>query len=146
MSYNNKVSNNYLEQEIRSEDPLALTARVYRMACADVTRARNALRAGNMAAKGAAVHRASRCIALLQSWLDLDRGGEVALNLDRLYGYFQRRLTEAHLDNSHEAFAEVQNHLEELGGAWQTVAGRSRQAVPPGASPETPAAPVEAAR
>ncbi len=135
MSYNNKVSNNYLEQEIRSEDPLALTARVYRMACAEVTRARNALRTDNIAAKGAAVHKASRCLALLQSWLDLDRGGEVAANLDRLYGYFQRRLTEGHLDNNDAAFSEVQGHLEELGSAWQTVAGRSRQPVTPSAEP-----------
>ncbi len=50
------------------------------------------------------------------------------------------------LDNNDEAFAEVQTHLEELGGAWQTVAGRTRQPVAPAAGTEQQTTPIEATR
>jgi flagellar protein FliS len=77
-----------------------------------------------MAAKGIAVQRVLRCLALLQASLDTERGGEVAGNLDRLYAYLQRRLSEGHRRNDDAAFAEIAAHLGELGAAWREAAAR----------------------
>ncbi len=117
-----QAASTYLEQQIRSEDSLALIARVYEMATLHVARARAALAATDWPTKGIAVNKASRCISLLQCSLDMDKGKEVASNLDQVYGYLLRRLGQAHQRNDDAAFAEVQRHLVELGTAWRDAA------------------------
>ena len=119
------ASSTYLEQEILSEGPLARVARVYDMALQQVSRARASLATGALAKKGVAIGRAADCITLLQSSLNMSRGGEVAKNLDRIYAYLLRRIGEGHLRNDDSALAEVATHLQELGGAWREVARRT---------------------
>ncbi|BCJ87876.1 flagellar export chaperone FliS [Effusibacillus dendaii] len=46
--------------------------------------------------------------------LDRDRGGEVAENLLRLYGYIDRKLIEANVSKSVECLLEVISLLQEL--------------------------------
>ena len=55
--------------------------------------------------------RASRAIELLQSTLNMEEGGEIARNLDRLYTYFQFTLTEAHMNNDVPRFFQLSRHL-----------------------------------
>ena len=126
----------YLEQDIRTADPIALVARVFEVAVVHVARARTALASRQMAAKGLSVQRVVRCLPLLQASLDTERGGEVASNMDRLYAYLLRRLSEGHRRNDDAAFAEVATHLAELGSAWREAASRGRATA---ASPEVTA-------
>ncbi len=112
----------YQEQDIRTADPMTLVARVFEIALVQVARARAALASGQIAAKGVAVQRIVRCLGVLQASLDLDRGGEVAKNLDRLYDYLVRRASEGHRRNDDAAFAEVARHLGELAAAWREAA------------------------
>jgi flagellar protein FliS len=124
------AASTYLEQDIRTADPVTLIAHVYDLAQSHVARARAALAAKQMAAKGRAVKRASRCLSLLQTSLDLERGGDVAGNLDRVYAYLLRRLGEGHRRNDDAAFAEIAAHLAELGSAWREAASRRRMEAP----------------
>jgi flagellar protein FliS len=119
-----RAAQTYLEHELQNVDPLSLVARLYEMAALEVARARAALVTGSPAAMGTAVRRAIDCISLLQSSLDMDQGGEVARNLDRLYAYLLRRLSQAHVGNDDAALAEVGGHLTDLGRAWREVASR----------------------
>jgi flagellar protein FliS len=75
------------------------------------------------------VRRAIDCISLLQSSLNLELGGDVARNFDRLYTYLLQRLSQGHADNDDGAFAEVAGHLTDLGRAWREVASRGSVAV-----------------
>ncbi len=111
----------YIEQNIRTSDPVALVARIFELASMHIARARSALAEGDLAAKGVAVNHASRCISLLQTTLDMERGGEVARNFDRLYAYLLRRLTDGHHRNDDGALAEAARHLGDLGQAWRAV-------------------------
>ena len=111
----------YVEQEIRSADPVALIANVFEVAVAQVAKARAALAAQDWAGKGKAVDRLTRCIGTLQSSLDMDRGGDVARNLDRIYSYLLTRLIHAHARNDDGAFAEIAKHLGDLASAWRSV-------------------------
>lgn len=135
----------YLEQEIRSASPLALVAQVYDIAAQQIARARAGLAANDPAAKGVAVSRALRAIGHLQATLDMERGGEVARNLDRIYGYWSVRLTEANLHGDDAAFVEVLRHVRDLGSAWREAAQR-RHAAPGAAIAEAAAAVAGAAR
>jgi flagellar protein FliS len=119
------VCSTYLEQEILSESPLARVARVYEMALQQVSVARSSLASGALARKGQAIGRAADCITLLQSSLNMSRGGEVSRNLDRIYSYLLRRIGEGHLRNDDSALGEVAEHLRELGSAWREVARRA---------------------
>lgn len=130
------VASTYVEQEILSEGPLARIARLYRMTSIEVRRARAALSAGDAASKGRAVRQACACISVLQSSLNLGAGGDVARNLDRVYGYLLRRLSEAHVHNDDGAFAEILTHLESLGEAWRDIADRGDVTSPRAASRE----------
>lgn len=120
----------YRDHDVLTADPLSLVARAYEAALRHLARARTALAAGDLAAKGAAVARASDCLGLLRGALDMERGGEIARNLDRLYEYFSRRLLEGHALNRDEAFAEVFGHLRELGETWRRAAASTRSVEP----------------
>jgi flagellar protein FliS len=117
----------YLEQDIRTSNPLALVARVLELAVQHVNRARAALAIRDLVVKGREVHDASRCVSLLQCNLDMEKGGDVARNMDRLYAYLLRRLTDGHLRNDDGAFQEVARHLTELAGAWREVSSRKNE-------------------
>ena len=54
----------------------------------------------------------------------MERGEDVARNLDKLYAYLQRRLTDGHIRNDDEALGEVAEHLSALGSAWREAANR----------------------
>lgn len=141
------AASTYLQQEVLSESPLARVARLYEMAALEITRARAALGKGDVAAKGRAVHRACNCLSLLQTSLDLERGGDVAKNLDRLYHYLIDRMTRSHIDNDDAGFAEVAGHLSELGAAWREVATRPAAESPSASTTtDTPAVAAAAAR
>ncbi len=119
----------YEEQEIRSADPIALVVKIHDIALASVAKARSAIASGDPAAKGAAVNRLGRSLDLLRSSLSMEAGGKVARDLDRLYDYLLRRVTEGHLRSDDRAFAEVAAHLGELAAAWRESASRRSEPV-----------------
>ena len=125
-----KVASNYAADEVLNESPLALIARLYDMACLEIARARACLGGGDASGKGQAVHRTLRCLSLLQNSINRDAGGDVALNLDRLYSYQQMRISMANLQNDDAIFAEVANQLRSLGDAWREVADRPESVAP----------------
>ena len=120
----------YLEQEIRNDSPVGLIVRVYEIAIVDLGRARAALTAGNWAVKGRSISRVSRAISLLQCSLKMEEGGEIAKNLDRLYGYLLRRLSDGHINNDDAILEEVGQHLSDLAGAWREAQAPGGEAAP----------------
>jgi len=57
----------------------------------------------------------------LKSALNLEQGGELAANLDRLYGYCVVRLTQANARNDDAALAEVARLIEPLARSWKEI-------------------------
>jgi flagellar protein FliS len=74
-----------------------------------------------VAKKGAAISQAISIIGGLQSSLDFDKGGDIAINLDRLYDYMVRRLAEANVENDAEKLKEVHGLLVEIKEAWDRL-------------------------
>lgn len=73
------------------------------------------------ARKGAAIGQAVSIIGGLQGSLDMEKGGDIAANLDRLYDYMTRRLTEANLENDVTKLKEVHGLLAEIKSAWDQL-------------------------
>ena len=57
----------------------------------------------------------------LRCALNLEQGGELASNLDRLYRYCVVRLTQANARNDDAALAEVQRLIEPLVKSWKQI-------------------------
>lgn len=69
------------------------------------------------------ISRACRIIIGLQSTLNFERGGELALNLDDLYSYFLRRLTTANATNDVTILDEVYNLVSQIRSGWMELPG-----------------------
>jgi flagellar secretion chaperone FliS len=71
--------------------------------------------------KSKSLARASRIVVGLQAALDLDKGGDLATNLNELYGYIVRRLLHVNIHNDLTALAEVHGLITEVREAWRQV-------------------------
>jgi flagellar protein FliS len=87
-----------------------------------ISRAKLAVEQGDAAARGQAISKSIEAVASLQSWLDMEKGGDVAETLDGLYDYAVRRLLEANASNNLEALEEVSDLLGEIKSGWDGIA------------------------
>ncbi len=71
--------------------------------------------------KSKSLARASRIVVGLQAALDLDKGGDLATNLNELYGYIVRRLLHVNIHNDLTALEEVHGLISEVREAWRQV-------------------------
>lgn len=75
--------------------------------------------------------RAQEIIRELDFSLDLDKGGELAVQLRRLYDYFDRVLLEANLRKDPAGIAEVIERITVLRDAWATMLRRQGDTAEP---------------
>ena len=91
----------------------------------NVGAARVALKRGDMATKGKQINLAVRIIdEALKPALNLAQGGDIAANLNGLYGYCSLRLTEANLHNDDAALADVVRVIEPVADGWKQIGGQ----------------------
>jgi len=95
----------------------------YEGAIEAVENARAHLAAGRIQERSQAITKAQLIITELQASLDYTKGGDISVQLGRLYDYMQRRLTEANFRQMEEPLGEVQNLLQSLDEAWKEIAG-----------------------
>lgn len=87
-----------------------------------IAQARGALDRGQVAMKGELIGKAIAIVGGLREGLDLEKGGEVAANLDRLYEYMVTRLFEANLHNTVAPLEEVAVLLRNVKSGWDAIA------------------------
>lgn len=111
-----------LESGVLAADPHRLIQMLYQGALLAIANAKNGMLRKDIPAKGASISKAILIIGEgLQASLDKNVGGELALNLDALYGYMCTRLLTANLNNDIQALDEVAGLLSELKGAWDSI-------------------------
>lgn len=89
---------------------------------ARLAQARGAMERGDVALKGTLIGKAVDIIGGLREALNQEVGGEVAGNLDSLYGYMSSRLLEANLKNDSAMIDEVAGLLREVKAGWDGIA------------------------
>ncbi len=80
--------------------------------------AREAIAAGDIGKRTKSIFKIQDGITELICSLDMEKGGEIAQNLRRLYDFYNQHLTDANLKNSAQNIEEVQGMLESLREAW----------------------------
>lgn len=128
-----------LETGIIAASPHQLIAMLFDGATVAMNLALEHMKAGQFEEKGKAITKAIRIVDEgLRASLDRKAGGEIAANLDALYGHVIQRLLHANLRNDTAAVQECLRLLAELKGAWDAIA-------PAGAASPAAAAPQRAA-
>ncbi|MFA6284139.1 MAG: flagellar export chaperone FliS [Desulfurivibrionaceae bacterium] len=77
---------------------------------------------GNIAKKAEHLSRALAIVLELQASLDMEQGGEIAVNLNDLYGYLISDLMMANLKNDIQKINEALKVVEPLLEAWTEIA------------------------
>ena len=118
-----------LETGVVAASPHQLIIMLYEGAELAVRMAIKHLNDGDIAKKSASISKASSIIQEgLRSALDTRKGGGIALQLDALYDYMNKRLMLAHIRNETAPLEEVLGLLRELHGAWQQIGTAGRPA------------------
>src|SRR4051812_16461719 len=120
----------YRSTQVQSRTPLELVVMLYDGALRFIATARDAVERRDIAARREALDRAMAIVSELQSTLNMDAGGELAVRLDGLYDYINDRLITAAMQNSVEPLDESRKILETLRGAWSTIAGAQERTTP----------------
>ena len=124
------AASHYLQTQIQSRTPVELVVMLYDGAIRHADAAREAMAAGNIPARKAALSKLTAIIAELQNTLDMERGGEIAQDLDRLYTWAMHRLLDAVVGRDPRPIEEVRRVLDNLRGAWQAIAAKPVSAQP----------------
>ena len=112
----------YQKNDVENLQPLELTGRMYQALLQWLHSGGEAIESGNVARKGESLLRAVEIISELQAWLDMEQGGEIAANLNDLYGYLLGELTAVNLRNDGERLARAIKVVEPLAEAWKELA------------------------
>ena len=121
----------YRRIEMDSRSPMELVVMLYDGAIRFVGEARTAMARQDLRARGEAISRTLTIVAELQNTLDLEAGGTIAQDLDRLYTYMNTRLLDVTLKQDAGALDEVEKVLVTLRDGWVQIAAP----VPAGAKP-----------
>ncbi|MBU4228877.1 MAG: flagellar export chaperone FliS [Desulfurivibrionaceae bacterium] len=92
---------------------------------------------GNIARKAEHLSRGLAIVLELQASLDMEQGGEIAVNLNSLYNYLVSDLVTANLKNDTQKIVEALKVVEPLLEAWTEIArGKKSEARPEGENVE----------
>ena len=126
----NEMLNAYRSSRATSAEyssPYELIKMLFDSALERTARAMGHMERGEIAPKGESLSRAAGIVEHLRESLDLAvDDGSVAQNLDALYEYILRRITEANLYNDKAAIEEVRKLLGELREAWCQIPPEQR--------------------
>lgn len=112
----------HVESQLSGATPHRLVAMLFDGWMEAVAQGRGAMRSGNVLLKGQSLGRAVRIIEEgLRAGLDHDAGGQLARDLNDLYGYLTLRLTQANLRNDESALEECVRLMRPLQEAWAAI-------------------------
>ncbi len=77
-------------------------------------------------AKGKAIGKAVRLIGQLDATLNMEKGGQIAINLRNLYRYMLERLTVANIENDPRLVAEVLVLVRKVKSGWDPLVEDAR--------------------
>jgi flagellar protein FliS len=119
--------NTYRQTEVQSRTPLELVVMLYDGALRSTTEARDAVTRRDIRARQRHVSRALAIISELQSTLNMESGGDLAVRLDQLYGFVRDRLMDASLRQDPRPLDEAIKVLKTLREGWAGISAGTSQ-------------------
>jgi flagellar secretion chaperone FliS len=116
-----KVLNQYKRSSIETASKLELVIMCYENAILCLNQVKEHIKEKEIEKKVQKFHKAINIINELQCSLNLEKGGQIAKNLDSLYSYITKRLLVGDINKDLSAYDESIHILTELIEAWQTI-------------------------
>lgn len=132
----------YLRQQIESASPAQQLVLLYDGAIKFTLVARDAITRGDIQGRHNANRRAMEIVSYLLEILDVDKGGEVAARLNRIYSHLLKRFLDVDFSNSIGVCDEILDHLRTLRASWDQLAkqgvssAQAPQQAPSAAAPQ----------
>lgn len=133
---NEKGYQTYQTQEVMTASPAKLVALLYERAIGSLKAVVRAIEADDIEGRWKANKKAIDIVSHLLMTLDIERGGNIATNLDQLYRFMLTRLTQIDIRNDASIARDVIGLLEPLHESWKQLAAQGTE-MPPEA-PKTP--------
>ncbi|MBL1272278.1 MAG: flagellar export chaperone FliS [Oceanospirillales bacterium] len=109
------------QTSITDADPHKLIQLLYNGALERINMAKARMQSNDYAGKGKLIGKAIEIIGGLKSFLDFEKGGELAARLEALYDYMERTLLEASAGNDIAKLDEVADLLRSVKGGWDGI-------------------------
>ncbi len=120
-----QVSNHYksieLQSRIDTASPHELIELLLQGARSHIATAQGNIQRNQIKDKGEHIGKAISIVEGLKTSLNQENGGEIAVNLLRLYDYIQHILLKANLTNDEDLLAQSNMLLAEVHQAWQAI-------------------------
>lgn len=106
---------------VEAASPHRLIQMLFEGALERIAQAKGAMAQNQIARKGELISKAVAIVGGLQGSLNDREGGALAANLDGLYDYVIRRLSQANYENNAEYLDECGRLLGEIKVAWDSI-------------------------
>lgn len=114
----NAYMSQYQANDVATSSPERILIMLYDGAIRNIARAERGIQNGERMPKLEGISKAIAILSELSNTLDFEVGGEIAENLDGLYGFMIRELTRGNLENKVEPLQVVTRLLTELRSTW----------------------------
>ncbi|ACE85648.1 flagellar export chaperone FliS [Cellvibrio japonicus] len=106
---------------VDAASPHRLIQMLFEGALERIAQAKGAMQQNQLARKGELLGKAINIVGGLQGSLNDREGGDLAANLDSLYDYVIRRLTQANYENNPDYLDECTGLLSEIKAGWDAI-------------------------
>jgi flagellar secretion chaperone FliS len=129
MMYPNR-SNTYREVAVQTASPTRLVVMLYEGSIRFLRESVTAINAKDLDRKRQSIDRAVAIVQHLQGTLDMDRGQQVAKDLDRLYTYITDKIMEGSAKLQAAPLEEAIKLLHTLLTGWEELANKEQRPTP----------------
>jgi flagellar protein FliS len=116
-----ETSLSYRKSAIEGASSIGLMIALFDTLAGDLRRATAALRQNDIEARSRELNHAALVIGQLESWLDLNNGGESAQTLSRFYAYLRAKMMEAAGTKSPTLLETQIDMILHVRSAWQQL-------------------------
>lgn len=109
------------QTSITDADPHKLIQLLYNGALERINMAKARMQAKDYEGKGKLISKAIEIIGGLRSFLDFEKGGDLAIRLESLYEYMEHTLFEANRNNDVQKLDEVADLLRSVKEGWDGI-------------------------
>lgn len=111
----------YRNSSISGASPIGLMIALFDRLVADLQRASAAIRRGDIEGRCAELNHAALIVGRLESWLDVESGGEPARDLARFYAHLRAKMLAASAQQSAEILESEIGLILHVRSAWQQL-------------------------
>ncbi|WP_271271777.1 flagellar export chaperone FliS [Aliamphritea hakodatensis] len=122
MSVNLKALRQYqsvgLSTAVHAASPQQLITMLFDGVLGALAKAKGAMERNDIQGRSSQLNKATDIVLALKDYLDHEKGGEIASNLDALYDYMVRSIAEANREANAEKIQEVMDLLLTIKSGW----------------------------